>query len=298
MDVSADGPILDPSDPYAREAQTFPRLAPEMMQRLAAYGTAEDLAEGTVVFERGQRSVDFFVVVAGAIEIYDRIKTGEVHVLTAHAERQFTGELDLFNDREILVSGRARAWTRVVRVKRPDFRRLVSAETDIGEIIMRAFILRRVGLIRHAQGGVVLIGPGHRGDTLRLQRFLTRNGYPHRSLDTDVDPDAEGFLEGFSLGAADLPVVVTPDQRLLRNPSSADPNEALTASAKTPRSAFVMGSGANAGRSDREPRATCISAMRVASVSMSTRSSGGHSAPPGWRNRSVKRARKNVHPSP
>ena len=84
----------------------------------------------------------------------------------------------------------------MVRVRRADFRRLVSAEPDIGEIIMRAFILRRVGLISRGQGGVVLIGPGHGGDTLRLQRFLRRNGYPHRVLDTETDPDAKtGSLE-------------------------------------------------------------------------------------------------------
>ena len=86
---------------------------------------------------------------------------------------------------------------------------------------MRAFILRRVGLIRHKHGGVVLIGPGHAGDTLRLQRFLTRNGYPHRLLDTEVDPDAGGFLDCFELTPEQLPVVISPDHRVLRNPSTA-----------------------------------------------------------------------------
>ena len=129
----------------------------------------------------------------GSIEIFDLDMHGEPIVVVAHGQHQFTGELDLFNDRQILVSARAGADSRVVRVKRADFRRLVSAESDIGEILMRAFILRRVGLIRHTQGGVVLIGPGHGADTLRLQRFLTRNGYPHRLYDTDADPDAAGF---------------------------------------------------------------------------------------------------------
>ena len=86
------------------------------------------------------------------------------------------------------MSGRAGADSRVIRVKRADFRRMVIGEPDIGEIIMRAFILRRVGLIRHGQASVVLIGSGHGSDTLRLQRFLSRNGYPHRLLDTDIDP--------------------------------------------------------------------------------------------------------------
>src|SRR5664279_2270341 len=86
---------------------------------------------------------------------------------------------------------------------------------------MRAFILRRVGLIRHSQGGVVLIGPGHSADTLRLQQFLSRNAYPHRLLDTEHDAEAGGFLDCFSLTADDLPVVIAPGHRVLRNPSLA-----------------------------------------------------------------------------
>ena len=132
--------------------------------------------------------MDFFFVLDGDIEIFDLDEDGQPNVFTVHGERQFTGELDLFNDRQILVSGRTGVDSRVVRVERPDFRRLVSGEPDIAEIIMRAFILRRVGLIRHTHGGVVLIGPGHGGDTLRLQRFLMRNGYPHRLLDTPYRP--------------------------------------------------------------------------------------------------------------
>jgi thioredoxin reductase (NADPH) len=211
---------LDPTDPYAREAQTFPRLSEEMTGRVAAYGREERLPAGTILFSRGERSVDFFLVIEGAVEIYDLEEEGGPRVFTVHAERQFTGELDLFNDREILVWGRTAVDSRVVRVARADFRRLVSGEPDIGEIIMRAFILRRTGLIRHAQGGVVLIGPGHGAETLRIQRFLTRNGYPHRLLDTEIEGEADGFLEGFAVTPGELPVVVLPGDVILRNPAN------------------------------------------------------------------------------
>ncbi|CAN5721723.1 FAD-dependent oxidoreductase [soil metagenome] len=213
---------LDVSDPYAREAQTFPVLSEEMAGRIAAYGEQQQLAKGTVVFERGDRSVDFFFVLDGNVEIYERVDHGKVSVLSTHGARQFTGELDLFNDRMILVSGRTGADSRVLRVKRSEFRRLVTGEPDIAEILMRAFILRRVGLILHGQGGVVLIGPSHAADTVRLQRFLTRNGYPHRLLDTEADPDAGGFLECFDLKLEHLPVVISLHDRVLRNPSNAD----------------------------------------------------------------------------
>jgi thioredoxin reductase (NADPH) len=212
----------DPTDPYAREPQTFPRLSEEMAARVADYGNEESLAAGTLVFERGERSVDFFFILEGRIEIFDLDEQGKPTVFTVHGEHQFTGELDLFNDREILVSGRTGGDSRVVRVKRTDFRRLVSGEPDIGEIIMRAFILRRVGLISRAQGGVVLIGPGHGGDTLRLQRFLMRNGYPHKLLDTEEDPDAGGALDCWNLKPGDLPVVIVPGERVLKNPPTAE----------------------------------------------------------------------------
>ena len=85
---------------------------------------------------------------------------------------------------------------------------------------MRAFILRRVGLIRHAQGGIALIGSVHGADTMRLQRFLSRNGYPHRLLDTDGSCDPEGLLERFNVAPGDLPVIIAPREEVLRNPSN------------------------------------------------------------------------------
>ncbi len=212
---------LDPTDPLARTAQTFPQLSREMAARIAAYGTEEVLPQGMLVFERGQRSVDFIFVLTGRIEVFDLDQYGAPQVFTVHAERQFTGELDHFNDRQILISARAAVDSRVVRIKRADFRRLVTGEPDIGEIIMRAFILRRVGLIQHSHGGVILIGPSHAADTLRLQRFLTRNNYPHRLFDTEADPGASGFFECFALTPGQLPVVISPDKTVLRNPSVA-----------------------------------------------------------------------------
>jgi thioredoxin reductase (NADPH) len=203
----------------------FPLLTQEMASRIVSYGAIEHLAAGTDVFKRHQRGVDWFVVLDGSIEIFDLDPHGTPHLVTTHHKHQFTGELDLFNDREVLLSGRTAAATEVIRVKRPDFRRLVSSETDIAEILMRAFILRRVGIIRLAHGGggggVVLVGSGRSGDTLRLERFLTRNAYPHRLLNTDNDAEASSFLQCLQIEHEQLPVVVVPGEPLLRNPPTA-----------------------------------------------------------------------------
>lgn len=217
---------FDPSDPYRREAQTFPELSDDMAGRVAGFGTVEELPDGGSLFERGDRSVDFFLILEGAVEVLDADAKGQECLVHLHGPRQFTGELDLFNDRKILVTARARPGTRVIRVGRAAFRRLIAAEPDIGEVVMRAFILRRVGMMLHGQAGVALIGPGHAADTARIETFLRRNGLPHRRIDTETEVDAGGFMECFRLTPADLPVVVVRGQAL-RRPSNAQVADAL-----------------------------------------------------------------------
>jgi thioredoxin reductase (NADPH) len=212
---------IDPTDPWLRETQTFPELSPEMMRRIAAYGEEEEFGEDKLLFERGHRSIDFFLLVDGEIEIFATNARSGRTVLYTYKPGQFSGELNLFNSRQVLLSGLAKAGTRVVRVVNADFRKLISGEPDIGEIIMRAFILRRVGFIRHSQGGVLLAGHRHGADFMRLQRFMTRNGYPLEIVDVDVEDDAADFLRRFALDAADLPAVIAPDGSTLRNPSNA-----------------------------------------------------------------------------
>ncbi len=142
-------PALETTDPYERAAQIYPELSEAMGDRIAAYGDEVTLKRGEHVFERGDRGVDFFFIRDGAIEIIDLDTHGTPSVMHVHRAGNFTGEMDLFNNRRVLVSGRAAEDSRVIRVKPADFRRMVASESDIGEIIMRAFILRRVGIIRH-----------------------------------------------------------------------------------------------------------------------------------------------------
>jgi thioredoxin reductase (NADPH) len=212
--------IRDPTDPFLRTAQTFPTLTEEMAARMAAYGREEAIPAGTLVYERGQRGVDMMLVREGAIEVFDLDNHGQPRVFVTHRANQFTGELDHLNRRQVLVSARTAVDSRVVRIAPEQFRRMVTGEPDIGELIMRAFILRRVGLIRHRHGGVVLIGSAHAADTLRLQRFLVRNAYPYRLLDADEGAAAGGLIDAFKLPPGECPVVVTPEGRVLRNPST------------------------------------------------------------------------------
>ncbi len=216
-----------PDDPYERVAQTFPRLDADTAARIATYGEEEDIAQGTVIFERGQRSIDFFLILAGEIEIFEIDEHGQPQVVTVHHVNQFTGELHLLNGRETLVSARAVADTHVVRIKPAAFRRLISAEPDIAEVILRALILRRVGSLKHSRGAISVIGSGHGGDTLRVQRFLSRNAYPFRLLDIDVDPHARDLVDNQELAPNQFPVVLSPGKPAMFNPSNAVLADAL-----------------------------------------------------------------------
>ncbi len=164
-----DGEQATVPDPYLREDQIFPKLTDDQISRSTEFGTVENLSKGTTLFERGDRTVDFFIILEGSIEIYEHRRDG-LNVITAHSERHFTGEVDLFNDRQILVGGRMGTDGKVIRIDRPNFKKLIVAEPDIGEIVRRAFILRRVALITHGQGSVTLMTLEQSADTVRIER--------------------------------------------------------------------------------------------------------------------------------
>jgi thioredoxin reductase (NADPH) len=217
-----------PSDIFEKPDQTFPRLPAEMVDRVLRYGHPETFDGGAYLYQFGERAFDFFLILDGTVDALDNDGKGGNIVLTTYGANQFSGELNLFSDRAALLSARTLRPTQLIRVPRASFRRMVSAEPDIGEIILRAYILRRASMIRRAEGGTVLVGCIRSADTLRIQSFLLRNGYPHRFLDAHEAPDATLALECFHSGKADaLPVVIIDGKKTLRCPSNAELADAL-----------------------------------------------------------------------
>ncbi|MEO1102655.1 MAG: FAD-dependent oxidoreductase [Pseudomonadota bacterium] len=202
---------------YARTEQIFPKLSDEEIARATPFGTRERLAKGTRLFSRGERVVDCFVIVEGSVAIIDRAG-GEAEVITVHGPRNFTGELDLFNNRKILVDGEMGEDGEVIRLSRSQLHNLMAAEPDIGETMTRALILRRVALIEQTQGGVTVVGERRGGDTLRIIRFLRRNGFPTRVVEAQSEEGA-ALLEGHACGA---PMVLGAHDGALHNPSTRD----------------------------------------------------------------------------
>ena len=168
----------------------FPTLTPAQVQRIAVHGHLRPIKAGEVLFEAGEHLVPFFVVTAGRLEMVLPSGTSE-KLITVYGPGQFTGEVNMLSGRPVLVRSRASEPGEVIELDREHLMALVQTDSEIGEIIMRAFIIRRVELIAQGLGDVVVVGSNHCSGTLRVKEFLTRNGHPYTYIDLDRDADVQ-----------------------------------------------------------------------------------------------------------
>jgi thioredoxin reductase (NADPH) len=214
----SDATLAMPLKVAARVGQVFPTLTATQIARIAAHGRKRQLQPGEVLQEVGDH-VRFFLVTAGKIDIFSALGPSESLVATLQAG-QFTGEVNLLSGRRGLTRIRASEPTQVIELEREEFLDLLQTDSELSDIVMRAFILRRVELIAHGVGDAVLVGSTHSPDTLRIKEFLTRNGHPHAYIDLDRDKDVQHLLDRFHVGIADIPVVICRGQSVLRNPTN------------------------------------------------------------------------------
>ena len=204
----------------------FPRLTPAQIARVAAHGRLRPTQRGEVLYEAGDPVPDFFVVTAGEIEIL-RTEAGREQRFTLFGPGQFTGEVNMLSGRRALVRARVSESGEVIEMNRERLLTLVQTDAEISEILMRAFILRRVELVAQGIGDAVVIGSNHCSGTLRVKEFLTRNAHPYTYLDLDRDPDVQVLLDRFQVTAHDVPVLVCRGVTVLRNPTNRQIAECL-----------------------------------------------------------------------
>ena len=137
-----------------------------------------------------------------------------------HGPGEFTGEVNMLSGRRSLVRGRAVGAGEAIELSRDELLSLVQTDAELSEIIMRAFILRRVELIANGLGDVVLVGSSHCAGTLRVREFLTRNGHPYASIDLDHDDGVQALLDRFNVQPEDVPVLICRGDTVLRNPTN------------------------------------------------------------------------------
>jgi thioredoxin reductase (NADPH) len=210
----------------SRVEEIFPILTPVQINRIAAHGHMRAIQPGEVLVEQGDSIVPFFVVVSGELEIVRPSCAGET-LVTIHGPGQFTGEVNMLSGRRTLVRMRATKPGQVIELYRQHMMTLIQTDAELGEILTRAFILRRVELIAAGIGDVVLVGSTHSSGTLRIKEFLMRNGHPYSYIDLDRDADVQKLLDTFKISASEIPVVIYRGQVVLRNPSNQQIAECL-----------------------------------------------------------------------
>ena len=203
----------------SRLEKIFPKLTQAQISRIAAYGRTRSVQTGDVLIEQGDTSMPFFVVITGEVEIVRPFGAHET-LITIHGNGQFTGDVNMLSGRRSLFRARASKPSEVIELDHKDLIRLVQNDAELSDILMRAFILRRVELIAAGVGDIVLIGSVHSAGTLRIKEFLMRNGHPYSYVDLEQDPDVQNLLDSFQIVASDVPVLICQGQLVLRNPGN------------------------------------------------------------------------------
>ena len=202
-----------------RIEKIFPKLTQAQMDRIALYGRTRSVKPGDILIEQGDTPMPFFVIMTGEVEIVSPFGTHET-LITVHGNGQFTGDVNMISGRRSIVRARATVPSEVIELQNKDLLRLVQNDAELSEILMRAFILRRVELIAAGVGDLILIGSAHSAGTLRIKDFLLRNGHPYSYVDLEQDSDVQNLLDSFQTSASDIPVLICRGQVVLRNPNN------------------------------------------------------------------------------
>ncbi len=214
--------------PSALDARTqaFPILTEAQIDRVRSRGKLRQVKRGEILFDPGDTIVPFFVLLSGSMEIVQPDLKGELPVAT-HGPGEFTGEMTMISGRRSLVRGRVTEPGEFLELNGEGLRSLVARDAELGEILMRAFILRRLELIRRGRGDVILMGSRHSAGTLRLREFLTRNEHPYTYVDLDTDKVSQELLDRFEVKLAEIPLVICGARAMLRNPSMQELTDCL-----------------------------------------------------------------------
>jgi thioredoxin reductase (NADPH) len=212
--------MSSPLVPSALDArtQTFPVLTPAQIERIRPSGRLRSVERGEILFAPGDMAVPFFVMLSGSMEIVQPSMDGERAIVT-HGPGEFTGEMTMISGQRCLVLGRVTEPGEFLELTGDALRHLVAKDAELSEILMRAFILRRLALIRSGFGNVILMGSNHSAQTLQLREFLSRNGHPYTYVDLDADQTSQELLDHFEVKASEVPVVICDGRNVLRSPS-------------------------------------------------------------------------------
>jgi thioredoxin reductase (NADPH) len=237
--------VLSPLE-QARDERLFPVLTREQLARASSYGTARSVGAGDVLLRPGAETGSIFIVLSGQVDI-TRQSCEEEIVVVRLGPGQFTGEVAALTGQQSLVTIRAAAPSEVIEIGRDAILRIVQTDSDLSDVLMRAFLTRRFELVARHYSDVFIVGSNHSPDTLRIREFLTRNDHPYAIIDIDNDHDAQAVLDRFGISVDDTPVLVCRSRQVLRNPTNRQIADCLGLNAavdtRSVRDLVIVGAG-------------------------------------------------------
>ena len=202
----------------ARRDQMFPIMAQADIERLRHFGEERSFKAGERIVKAGEVAPGLIVILSGIVEVTQGCGPDQRETIVTHHAGQFVGELAQLSARPALVDAEALEPVQALVIRSDRLRDLFVQEAELGERVMRALILRRVGLLESGVSGPIIVGRANNADVLRLEAFLARNGQPHRVLDPESDFCAKTLVERFAVDKHHLPIVLCPNGKLLLNP--------------------------------------------------------------------------------
>ncbi|HSE25440.1 MAG TPA: FAD-dependent oxidoreductase [Pyrinomonadaceae bacterium] len=202
-----------------RDADLWPVLTDAQMTRVAEHGRYRKIVAGEVLMNAGDLATHLFVVTTGEVQLIRESEEGQ-ELIALYTRGKFTGEINMLSGRRGFVTIQARTDGEVIEVGREALLSLVQTDSELSDILMRAFLLRRLELIAHGFGDAVLVGSLFCASTLRIKEFLTRNNHPYSFVDLDQDSSTQEMLDRFHIKDADIPVLICRGTIVLRNPTN------------------------------------------------------------------------------
>jgi thioredoxin reductase (NADPH) len=201
------------------EEHVLPVLSEAHLARITPHGRTRAVEVGEILIDQGRSSMPFFVATTAELEVVRLLPNVETLAIEI-GPHQFTGEINTITGRPALLRTRVRTAGEVVELDHASLLALLQTDEELSEILTRAFILRRVGLVTAGIGDVALVGSSHSADTLRIKEFLMHNGQPYAYLELESDADAESLMSAFKFAPDEIPVVICRGQYVLRNPKN------------------------------------------------------------------------------
>ena len=205
-----------------RRHQMFPVLETTDIERVRRFGKVRAYRAGEALVQVGHVGPGLTIILTGRVDVTQHDESGRRRHIVTHGPGSFMGELAQLAGRPALVDAHAQEEVEALIIAPGELRALLIAEAELGEHVMRALILRRVGLLETGAGGPVILGRPQNADVLRLEGFLGRNGHPYQRLDAETDAEAKALIERFHVDTGQLPIVLCPGGQLLRNPTESE----------------------------------------------------------------------------